>query len=290
LRISLYNVPARCYSLGLLRVVFAVTIQLQQKLSAEVRHHTNVVQFQMPKPAHLPFHLLAWGQQYVRVHNCYQFYTDKRQLTQTAASAGNNSASTGSANGGGSSNNSSGSSTGAPTAASFRGGATAAQLAYFKPDNYPALDTTRIPKSDLFEICAPGAIVASYQGPVNVVYLKKFDVGRHRIHRHVAPHAGNATHSGGNNASAADTIHHPYPAIKFVYYTESDQVVYYDSFETLRALSTASNDSTFFVGKRKEKGRESDPEDYMGTLNNWRECGVPGFSLTWPKDTMVRID
>jgi hypothetical protein len=258
-------------------------MQLHQKLSAEVRHHTNVVQFSMPKPAHLPFHLLAWGQQYVRVHNCYQFYTGKRQLTETAAvvaAAAVNS--TGSASG-------AGHGTDALPVQSNRGGATAAQLEYFKPNNYPAMDTTRIPKSDLFDICAPGAIVSSYQGPVNVVYLKKFDVGRQKVHRH-APHAGNTTHSGSNTTSAAEAVHHAYSAIKYVYYTESDQIVYYDSFETLRALSAASNDSTFFVGKRKEKGRESNPEDYMGTLNNWRECGVPGFSLTWPKDTMVRID
>ena len=78
--------------------------------------------------------------------------------------------------------------------------------------------------------------------------------------------------------------------IKFAYYTECDQVVYFDSPQTFQALSAASNATTFFVGRRKEKGRDSNPADYMGTLNQWRECGAPGFSLTWPKEAVVRAD
>merc|ERR1711871_39130 len=41
-----------------------------EKIDPHIRHHIHVVQFSMPKPAHLPFHLLAWGQQFVQKHNC----------------------------------------------------------------------------------------------------------------------------------------------------------------------------------------------------------------------------
>jgi hypothetical protein len=43
-------------------------------LSQSVRHHINIIQLRMAKPAHLPFYLLAWGQYYLYHHNCWQFY------------------------------------------------------------------------------------------------------------------------------------------------------------------------------------------------------------------------
>ena len=45
----------------------------------------------MAKPAHLPFHLLAWGQRYLRLHNCQQFYYTDKQLPfgDIAAGTGN---------------------------------------------------------------------------------------------------------------------------------------------------------------------------------------------------------
>ena len=60
----------------------------------------------------------------------------------------------------------------------------------------------------------------------------------------------------------------------------ADQVVRFDEEGTLAALSAASNSTCFFVGRRKEKRVDADPASYMDGLGNWRECGVPGFSLT----------
>ena len=34
-----------------------------------VKAHTQLVQLKMPKPANLPFHLLAWGAEYVKNDN-----------------------------------------------------------------------------------------------------------------------------------------------------------------------------------------------------------------------------
>lgn len=87
--------------------------------------------------------------------------------------------------------------------------------------------------------------------------------------------------------SKGSNVLHP---LKYVYYTECDQIVRFDDEETLLALSAASNNTCFFVGRRKEKRVDADPFNYMDGLGNWRECGVPGFSLTWPRDVHVMID
>ena len=52
-------------------------------------------------------------------------------------------------------------------------------------------------------------------------------------------------------------------AIKYVYFTESDQIVKYDTMETFYALSDASNQTTFFAGRRREKNELSDAALYM---------------------------
>ena len=62
--------------------------------------------------------------------------------------------------------------------------------------------------------------------------------------------------------------------IKFVYYTESDQVVRFDSSNTLNTILQASNSSCFFVGRRKEKDGNSEPGEYMKYLNIFRQCGT----------------
>ncbi len=47
-------------------------------LDPRIKRRVNVVQFRLLKPAHLPFHMLVWGQSYVRQHNCMQFVGDAR--------------------------------------------------------------------------------------------------------------------------------------------------------------------------------------------------------------------
>lgn len=76
--------------------------------------------------------------------------------------------------------------------------------------------------------------------------------------------------------------------LRFVYYTECDQIVRFDSETTFDALSAASNESCFFVGRRRDKVYSSAPEDYMGSLDNYRNCGERGYSMIWPGDKYVR--
>lgn len=289
--------------------IFLHRPQLHQKMGPEVRHHTNVVQFQMGKPANLPFHMLAWGQQYVRVHNCHAFYADQTagadsakgralsvvdtQRSDAASSSGASGGASGGAVSAAASTNVAGTNATEQhrnTTVATRGGVSQMYIDYFNGNTDRKLDFNRLPNKDVYEICAPGAITVPVGGPINVVYLKKFDIGKHKTHRGMTHNINNnATQSAHTVQGANTTTHHP-PAIKYVYFTESDQVVRFDTFETLRALTAASNETTFFVGKRREKARDSDPLDYMGSLNIWRECGVGGYSISWPKDHVVRLD
>lgn len=67
--------------------------------------------------------------------------------------------------------------------------------------------------------------------------------------------------------------------IRYVYYTESDQIVRFDSLHTFDILSKASNGTTLFLARRKEKGIQTEPKDYMGSLNVGRVCGQNSHSI-----------
>ena len=57
---------------------------------------------------------------------------------------------------------------------------------------------------------------------------------------------------------------HDIVPIQFIYYTECDQIVKYDTMGTLKAFSSALNESTFLTGRRREKSPETSAVDYMG--------------------------
>lgn len=141
---------------------------------------------------------------------------------------------------------------------------------------YDLIDTDKVPQDlEDYQICLKDSIHRSHGQPINVTHVKTF---------------GSILNSSSNNLSSESTILSHSEPIKFVYYTECDQVVYFDDEITFDVLSAASNESTFFSGRRKEKSRDSNPEEYMSTLNNWRECGAPGYSIQWPMQNYVQID
>ena len=179
--------------------------RMLNSMNPRIKKHTHVIQLSLSKPAHLPFHLLAWGQKYVREHNCKNFVKEQGKKS-----------------------------------------------------------------ADVYNICSDTRLESQHRGgPVNVTY--------HRRAGHLDHHQNFKTKNG--------TVQTP---IRYVYYTEMDQVVRFDSMTTFHALSRASNETCFFVGRRKEKNRDSSAADYMGTLDSWRECGEPGYSLSWPNDLNVR--
>jgi hypothetical protein len=215
-------------------------------LDAKLRHRINIVQFRLSRPAFLPFHLLAWGQQYARHRNCRAFYSNSavEQLNDTTILPGKQN------------------------------------LGFVEG----AVDETRVPKgvSD-YMICMSGAVTAYTGGPVQVIYMRRpVDFLERLYHRNHSKNAA-SPRSGEEDLNRATPL-------RFIYYTECDQIVHFDSPATLLALSAASNETTFFTGRRKEKNKDSKASAYMTGLTMWRECGNGGYSLSWPQSHYVQVD
>ncbi len=202
------------------------------KVSSRTRHHMHIVMFNMTKPAHLPFHLLAWGQQFVKKHNCFHQPTDKKVKV----------------NGGSDTN--------------------------------------------VWEICedSDDYLMSQHQGgPITVQRMVNFRPFPHiAADKAFTQYFKNVKHDGSKEKDKSDSKHLLVKPFRFVYYTEMDQILRFDSEQTLLAISAASNSSCFFTGRRKEKSRDSSPTDYMGQLTQWRECGEAGYSFTYPTDLLVR--
>lgn len=241
---------------------------------------------QMARPSNLPFHLLAWGQRYVRERNCRRFF---KPVNDTAA------------------NGRVGNISGGFSDARIPGqrrlvGRKSVAVAEEEQENDDRIDSSLIPGEEdgaawdggVFEICRPDAVARSHGGPLNVTYVRRNSHSSGSSHAIFSDGKGTgglaSNASSSSSGSAKTTRGHYQTPIRFVYFTESDQIVSFDTMETLRALSAASNDSCFFTGRRREKAADSDPTDYMGSLDNWRNCGAPGYSLHWPRDVHVKFD
>lgn len=75
--------------------------------------------------------------------------------------------------------------------------------------------------------------------------------------------------------------------ISRIYYTESDQIVRIEE-RYVEPLLRASNRSTIFMGHRKQKDPQTDPQLHMEGLKQTRAtCGRRGFFLS-AKDFQVR--
>jgi hypothetical protein len=71
--------------------------------------------------------------------------------------------------------------------------------------------------------------------------------------------------------------------IKYLYYTESDQIVKFRDMHVRDAVLSATNLTTMFIGRRLEKDWKSEPEGYMDHLIPTRNvCGEGLYALDWP--------
>ncbi len=239
----------------------------------------------MARPAHLPFHLIGWGQSYVQEYNCKgaSIYPN----VNSTSSSGSSSSSSGAkaqgqgrralkhlAMGGHHGSGHSGHGSIKKRLHSLWTGH--GNIAYAEEDIFS-------PNSDAFGLCNVDFTKHHHGGPITPIYHRKSWL--------------HSTTEELQNISLYDSsLHrspegHPinyYHPIRYVYFSECDQVVKFDSLSTLHALSSASNDTTFFVGRRREKSADSDENNYLSDLNSWRNCGQPGYSMHWPQDTVVR--
>ena len=62
-------------------------------------------------------------------------------------------------------------------------------------------------------------------------------------------------------------------AYKYIYYTEADQIVRFASMDALYGISSATNQTTFLLPRRKEKEVPSVSKDYDNSLSEGRFCG-----------------
>ena len=170
------------------------------------------------------------------------------------------------------------------------------------------MNVSDIPKEDVYDICSPKAVARSRGGPVEVVYMKKIDpfifnpqqqqqYNEQVIYMNTVVSSSKSpkeskeiNHNQLHKTSKEHKKKHMFIPIKYTYFTECDQIIRFDDMITLEALSKASNESCFFVSRRREKSRDTNPSDYMGALDIMRSCGVGGYSLSWPKEHIVRMD
>lgn len=233
------------------------------KTDAHTRHHTHVVYFKMERPSNLPFHLLAWGQQFIRKHNCETAKpvdkakrqqgsdTDVYEICDDTAEflAGQHN--------------------GGPVEPQF--------LMNFR--SFPHVANDDVPVLPLEP--GPGSSAANFAtaSPSTSAAGAGAGASSRRL-----------SSAGADKAGRSGDKHVLHKPIRFVYYTEMDQVLRFDSLQTLQAISAAANSSAFFSGRRREKDKDSSAADYMGQLTSWRECGEYGYGFTFPGDTTVQKD
>ena len=234
----------------------------------EIQRHVEIVQFRMGKPAHLPFHLLSWGQLYVQENNC-------KNMNDFPLSSG-------------------------PAIATKDANISLSELVSNGIQSISNLITSSVSRR-LFDKSNLAADRKHSRDSYLICtdnLLKRHHGTPHEVARHRKASYYNNIHNISKEGfveyyklPSTNPVHHSVPhPINFVYYTECDQIVRFDSLSTFRALSAASNDTTFFTGRRREKRVDSDAEAYMDNLDNWRNCGESGYSLRWPRDTEVFFD
>jgi hypothetical protein len=276
------------------------------KLPSIVRKRTQIVELRTMRPSFLPFHVLSWGQFYIQTHNCpppdaTQAERDEFQsnghISQSILLGKN---------------------------ASYLEHYRICTVNVFHQHHniplYAVLHPSRRNPQDAFRRSLALATKASRSktfvenspstedAPSGALALKGLGLpGKMRKATRATPFlqiSPSQEDKGAVNMTSPEPFdpmsiselrnsiptNNPRRPIKLVYYTEMDQVVRFDFMETMQAIASACNDTTFVSGYRREKRHNSDPADYMGNLTIVRHCGAAGFSMIWPKENIIRQD
>ena len=232
------------------------------ELPSVLSPYVHIVYLATDRPAHLPFHLLTWGQQFIKRTNCELFERFKNNSDDETLSP--------------------------------------AYLNHTNKNRYSFSDTMTNDSSQYYNTRIHFTnLKNSYNNSnhkISNIYINNFNMSYDSKTTTVLEDMSlfEICHSDIKHIesiqvveeiSAISNISIP---IKYIYYTESDQIVHFDDWDTLTALSTASNSTTFFTGRRKTKDRDSDPKTYMSDLNSWRDCCTFGYALYWPNSSYVR--
>lgn len=272
-------------------------------LPHRMRKRVGIIQFDVQEPVFAIFHLLVWGQHYIKMHNCHQF-TEKyqqheirdsieRQRRQKLEQHGagqergwgmpNRRLSAASSDGSHSGTHGSSSDVNGGYEARKKGWWKGKLKKYLFADNmlvnmnYSAVKE----KSDyqLYDICMPKSIQQSYYAlsQINVTYISwgraHWNVHQQQQQYHQQHQYQKEYRVGFDVRQHAQFTPVHTHSIRYVYFSEGDQILRFSSMNTMHALSAASNSSTFFHGQRKHKRLDSTPHEYMKDLSN--ECPSP---------------
>lgn len=235
------------------------------------------MEFSVQKPVFQIFHLIVWAQHYIKLHNCLRFgeevpVTEQAYLSKQLQPLLQSSL--------------------------LRGPAPRRQLKkvpwwkgklkrlFFNDSSLSIknFSTMKWPNgnSHEFDICQPSSPGIQHSlyalTPINVTAVTWFKEATN------APQEARRVYY----RSLQHPLIHSVP-IEYVYYSEADQIVRFASDTILDATLAASNKTTYFIGRRREKSRDSDPVNYMGGLNKGRKCGLDKekYVLEWPKSPFV---
>jgi hypothetical protein len=67
--------------------------------------------------------------------------------------------------------------------------------------------------------------------------------------------------------------------IRYVYYTEADQILFFSDMDTLQAITAASNATSIILGRRRYKQSLKFPYDYKRVLARGPGCGREGYYI-----------
>jgi len=249
--------------------------KLNFPFASGIRSRVTIVEFTVSRPIVQVFHLLVWTQHYLKLHNCAAFQVSPSSATNLSDSQRKPS----------------------------EKGRSLKKVPWWKGklkrlyfnDSLLNIDqnAVRRHKASLsaveaaaYDICSPLSIQHSLYAvaPLNVTHIHYFDplgtemdIRHHKTMKRVGEIGGYEVHA----------VHsHP---IRYIYYTEADQIVRFDSLLTAHAIKAASNATTYFLGRRRDKARDSDPVDYMGSLSRGSHCGRTQemYMLDFPKSSLV---
>lgn len=225
------------------------------------------MQFQLVKPVHLIFHLLVWGQHYVKIHNCLRFARPHHSSSNASSERSHPR------------HNARG--------LQEKKGWWKGKLKklHFEEHSLPPLEMDPSSGSDgAFDICRSGSIQSSYYA------LSALNVSYSSLSNPI-PRRNQRRDDDSQLPSIGGAVVYPVHStpIKYVYYTEGDQLVRFrdelvkDDITTssLFGISSVLNETLYIVGRRREKARDSSAVEYMGGLDDGRSCGLGSYYYSY---------
>jgi hypothetical protein len=208
-----------------------------------IKAHTHIVQFNVNKNANLPFHLLSWGQHFVRKHNC-EFSLNDNHTAHSRIKRNSSSI-----------------------------------LSHSRPSQGRSISEHRkdylvdrlAPDNVLLKICEKKGVATAKGTPVNVTYHRPSDVYLQQTSKsettineveYTVDEKGKITKKTKNENNNLRVKFHNVP-FEYIYYTESDQILRYGSPTAMEMLVSATNETTLLAGRRRHKDAMSNASEYM---------------------------